>query len=182
VLAYRRGRGRIVIGATPEVFGNRQLAQHDNAALAFAIFAAAAPVAFDERIYGYESGHTFWQVLPWGMRIAIILACLVIALAILGANLPFAPPAALEKPGERDSGEYIASLARMLQRGGAVRETIARLMRHAQTVLAPRERGDERAHMLLEQFQSLATHPHPGPRELLAAGRLFATVRKEYEW
>jgi hypothetical protein len=182
MLAYRRGRGRVVVAPTPAIFGNRQLVQNDNAALAYDVFAASAPIAFDERIYGYETGHTFWQVLPLGMRIAIILACLAIVFAIAGANLPFAPPASLEPPDERDSGAYIASLARMLQRGGATRETIERLARHAQLILGPRARGDDRAHGLLEQFQTLATHPHPGPRELLTAGRLFASVRKEYEW
>ncbi len=182
VVTYRRGKGRVVVAATPVIFGNRELGQHDNAALAYALFAAAAPVAFDERIYGYETGHTFWQVLPRGMRIAIVLACIAIALAVIGSNLPFAPPAALEPPAERDSSAYIASLARMLQRGGAAKEIVARLERQAQSVLAPRAPGDERAHTLLDQFQTLATHPHPGPREVLAAGRLFATVRKEYEW
>lgn len=182
VYTYRRGHGRVVISATPAIFGNRELVQHDNAAFAYALFAAAAPVTFDERIYGYETGHTFWQVLPWGMRVAIIVACIAIVLAIAGANLPFAPPAALEPPGERDSSAYIASLARMLQRGGAAKELIARLERLAQSVLGPRARGDEHAQKLLDQFRVLATHPHPGPRELLVAGRLFATVRKEYEW
>jgi hypothetical protein len=179
---YRRARGSIVIADSAAPFSNRELPQRNNAALAYQLFGSVAPVAFDERIYGYETGHTFWQVLPWGMRIAIVLACIAVLLAIAGANLPFAPPAALEPPAERDSGAYIASLARMLQRGGAAREIIARLERQAESALASRARGDERAHTLLEQFQTLTTYSHPGLRELLAAGRLFALVRKEYEW
>jgi hypothetical protein len=182
IRTYRRGRGKIVFAETPSRFSNRELPQSDNAAAAFQLFAPAAPIAFDERIYGYETGHTFWQVLPWGMRIAIVLACIAVLLAIAGANLPFAPPAILEPPAERDSGAYIASLARMLQRGGAGREIIARLESHAETVLAPRARGDERANTLLEQFHFLAGQARPGLREMLEAGRLFATVRKEYEW
>lgn len=182
IRVYRRGRGNIVIAGKSAMFGNRQLPQRDTAALAYQIFAPVAPIAFDERIYGYETGHTFWQVLPWGMRIAIMLACIAVLFAIAGANLPFAPPAALEPPAERDSGAYIGSLARMLQRGGATREIIVRLQRQAETVLAPRARGDDRAHKLLEQFQTLTAHARPGLQELLAAGRLFASVRKEYEW
>lgn len=182
MIAYRHGKGRVITSVTAAIFGNAQLVQHDNAALAYAVFAVAAPVAFDERIYGYATGRTFWQVLPWGMRIAVVLACIAIVLAIAGANLPFAPPASREPPGERDSGAYIASLARMLRRGGAAREMIVRLQRHADAVLASRAGSDDRAHALREQLQRLASHSHPGPRELLAAGRIFATVQKEYEW
>lgn len=182
MLTHRRGRGTVIAATTAEIFGNRQLAQNDNAAFAYAIFAGLGPVTFDERIYGHATGHTFWEVLPQPMRISIVLALVALGLAILGANLPFAPPAPLEAPAERDSGAYIASLARMLQRGGAAHEIVARLARHAHTVLAPRAAGDERANALLEEFEGLKTHPRPGPREVLAAGRLFATVQKEYEW
>lgn len=181
-LAYGRGQGTVVIVSTPSVFANRELVQHGNAALAYALFGGLGPVAFDERIHGHAAGRTFWQVLPEPMRVAIVLACIAVALAVIGANLPFVPAAPIEPPAERDSGAYIASLARMLQRGGAAREILARLERHAEMVLAPRSASDDRARSLLVAFQALTTHPRPGVREVLAAGRLFASVQKEYEW
>jgi Domain of unknown function (DUF4350) len=181
-LAYARGQGTVVVVSTPSVFANRELIQHDNARFAYALFGGLGPVAFDERIHGHATGRTFWEVLPQPMRVAIVLACVVVALAIIGANLPFAPPVPVEPPAERDSGAYIASLARMLRRGGAERELLSRLERHAETVLGPRTAADERARSLLAAFQALRDHPRPGVREVLAAGRLFASVQKEYEW
>lgn len=182
VVAYRRGSGTIVVSSTPSVFGNRELASHDNAALAYAFFGGMPVVWFDERIYGHAIGRSFWEVLPWPMHAAIVLACILLALAIIGANLPSAPPAALEAPAERDTGAYIASLARMLQRGGAGREMIARMHQHVRRVLLQRSVADDEARALLDRFDALAVLTRPTPRDVLAAGRLFARARKEYEW
>src|SRR5581483_3544533 len=85
-VAIRRGRGTLVVIATPTVFDNWDLPRHDNARFAFALFAGAGAVAFDERPYGYAAGRTFWQVLAWPVRLAIGIAALALVLALVGAN------------------------------------------------------------------------------------------------
>lgn len=181
-ILYRRGRGSVIFIPSPSPFENVELTRDGNAAFAFALFAGRGPVAFDERIFGYGSGRTFWEVLPLPARTAVLIACAVLLIAIAGANLPFAPPYAAPEPEVRDSRAYIASLARMLQRGEAARETIAIFERHADTILRARSTGDERARELLERLRALAALPHPRTRDLLAAGKIVASIRKTYEW
>ena len=178
-IAYLRGRGTIVAIATPTVFDNLHLSQPGNASAAYALLGGGT-VLFDEHIYGHDAGASFWDVMPQPVRIAILLALFTTALAIAGANLPFAPPYAAQPPDERDSGAYIASVARMLERGGAAHEAVARIAARCESILAPRAAGDERARMLLRELRTLESTPRPGPHDVLAAGRIFARVRKDY--
>jgi hypothetical protein len=178
--AYRRGKGTVILVVSSTPLDNTHLAQRNNAAVAYALFAGIGPVAFNERVYGHATGRTFWQVLPLSMKIAIILAGIAVLLAAIGANLPFVPPYAPPDAGGRDSSEYIASLARLLDRGGAGRETIARLCTAAGESLKPRAAADAHARALLDEAQRLQTLSHPRPDDVLAAGQLFARVRKDY--
>lgn len=178
-IVYRRGRGTIALFGTATVFDNLHLSQADNARVAYAVLSGGT-VLFDERVHGYAAGRTFWEVLPQPMRIAIAIAVIAVLIAIAGANLPFAPPAQAEAPEERDSGAYITSIARMLERGGASQEAIARIAARCEIVLKPRAGGDERARMLLRELRTLEATPRPGPQEVLHAGRIFARVRKDY--
>jgi len=177
-MAFKRGRGTVVLVAGSSPFDNLHIAQRANARVAFALFGGGT-VIFDERVHGYAAGRTFWQVLPAPMHAAIWLAIAVALLAIAGANLPFAPPYRTDAPEERDSGAYIASLAQMLQRGGAAREAILRISRRCAQVLAARP-GDELARMLLRELRSLEAIPRPSTQDVLHAGQIFARVRKEY--
>jgi hypothetical protein len=177
-IAYTRGRGTVVLVATPTVFDNLHVAQKANARAAYALLGDTS-VAFDERVHGYAAGRTFWEVLPQPMRIAIGIALGAVLLAILGANLPSAPPYEVRAPEERDSGAYIASLARMLERGGAAHEAIRRIAERCDRALSGRP-NDERARMLLRELRTLEATPRPGPHDVLQAGRIFARVRKDY--
>lgn len=174
-----RGRGTIALLTTPAFFDNFHLAQRENARVAYALL-SAPPVLFDERVHGHAAGRTFWEVLPGQMHAAIVLAIFAVVLAVIGANIPFAPAYAAAPPEERDSGAYIASLAQMLQRAGAGSEAIARIARRCEQVLGLRAFGDERARMLLRELRTLESTPHPGPNDVLQAGRIFARVRKDY--
>lgn len=178
-IAYRRGRGIVALFATPSVFDNLHLSQRGNAQLAFALLGGGR-VLFNERVYGYEAGASFWDVMPQPMRVAIIVALAASVLAIIGANLPFSPPYSAQPPQERDSGAYIDSVARMLERGGASNEAIARISARCEHVLAPRAGTDERARMLLRELRILEATPRLGPHDVLQAGRIFARVRKDY--
>jgi hypothetical protein len=178
-LLLRRGRGSIALFSSASVFDNLHLAQRDNARVAYAVL-NMGPVQFDERVYGHAAGKSLWAVLPASMRVAIAIALLATLLGVLGANLPFAPPHDLQTPEERDSSAYIASLARMLEHGGAATEAIARIRARCEHALASRAPGDERARMLLRELRTLEATPRPGTNELLEAGRIFARVRKDY--
>lgn len=179
-VAFVHGRGTIVWIPSAEVFDDEHLAGSGNAAFAYAIFSGGGPVAFEERIYGHAIGNSFWSVLPAAVRLAIVLACAGVLLAILGQNLPFAPPYELQTSGGRDSSEYIASLAQMLERGGARRDVIQRLCRFVLTAVSPLEHGDEAAREIGLQARALQELYEPSPEDVAAAGRIFARVRKEY--
>jgi hypothetical protein len=70
----------------------------------------------------------------------------------------------------------------MLERGGAAAEAIARIRVRCEHRLSRRAAGDERARMLLRELRTLEATPRPGTHELLAAGRIFERVRKDYDY
>lgn len=180
-IAYRRGKGTVIAISAPSIFDNTHLAQRDNAAFAYGVFAASQKVLFDERIYGYAAGRSFGEVIGWPVRTAIGIAIVVLLLALVGSNVRFAPPVDAEPPDERDTAAYIASLARMLERGGACDAIIKRLASSANAILRSRGGGDPEAAQLATELVQLQISS--GPRaatRLLRAGRLYARVRKDY--
>ena len=180
-VSVKRGRGAIVEIVTPALFDNAQLAAHDNAAFAYDLFAGAGAPMFDERVYGYEAGRTFWEVMPRAVIAAVIVALIALLLAIIAANVRLAPARALERDDERNSLAYIESLARMLQRGGAAHDVITRLARAAAGFRSPPP-GDERGRAAFDELRRLRERRDAGPREVLLAGTIFAQLRKDYEW
>lgn len=90
-----------------------------NALLAYAATAGRGPVAFDERLHGYGTDRSMWSVLPSSVRTACMLVLIALLLALVGANTRWVPALAAEPPGDRDSSDYIASMARLLRRAGA---------------------------------------------------------------
>jgi hypothetical protein len=180
-VAVKRGRGEIVEMVTPTVLDNLRLAELGNAAFAYDLFSAGAPPLFDERVHGYAAGKTFWQVLPWPVRAAVLLALGALLIAVVGANLRSAPPRQLEIEDERDSSAYIASLAGMLQRGGVARDIIARIAKAASGLRSPAA-NDEHGRTAFAELNSLRERHDAGPREVLRAGTIFAQLRKDYEW
>ena len=177
---YGRGHGSVIFVTTPSILDNSHLALRDNAAFGYALLSGIGGIAFEERIYGHAAGNSFWEVLPAPMRIAIILSCAAVLLAIVGANLPFAPPHEARAVGERDSSEYIASLSRMLERGGAQREVVRRLCAQVLSIATPLAAGDRDMLTLADEARRLQALLHPRVEDVIAAGRLFARVQKEY--
>lgn len=178
-IAIGRGRGQIVEAVTPTIFDNLHLSQGNNAAFAYDVFAGGAPPAFDERVYGYEQGRTFWQILPWPVHLAIFIVLGSLLISIVGGNLRFAPPRLPEAEDERDSSAYIASLARMLQRGGAAREIVARLAKTAAGFHIPAA-GDDDARRAFAELRGLEGRYDLTPADVVRAGRVFAQLRKQY--
>lgn len=180
-IAYRRGKGTVVAIAAPSIFDNTHLALRDNAAFAYGLFAESRNVLFDERIYGYAAGRSFGEVIGWPVRTAIAISIAALLLALVGSNVPFAPPLEAAPPDERDTSAYIASLARMLERGGASDAVIKRLADSANTILRSRGARDAEAAQIATELVQLQISS--GPRaaaRLLRAGRLYARVRKDY--
>ncbi|HZZ66233.1 MAG TPA: DUF4350 domain-containing protein [Candidatus Baltobacteraceae bacterium] len=178
VTAYRRGNGLLIHSATAQLFDNAHLARAGNAAFAYAVLARSS-VSFDEYGFGYSRTRSFWQVLPTTLRVAVIIAAFALVTAIAGALLPSAPPKAGGGTAERNSGEYMRSLAAMLRRGGARRATVRRLGRAVEELLAARGAGDPHIRERIEQARALQTLAAPTQADLLAVGKLFASVRKE---
>jgi len=178
-VAYARGRGQVVVVTSSTPFDNWHLVRAANARAAYALFAPAKVLAFDERIYGYAAGRTFWQVLPVPVHAAIWVAIAALLLALAGANIPFAPPFTSPYAGERDSRSYIDSLAGLLRRARAHRDAIARLSA-AGEVLLRRAPNDDASRALLQRGRALAALTDPTPADVLAAGQWYAAVRKEF--
>ena len=181
VIAYRRGKGTVLFSSTTTFLDNEHLAALDNARFAYALF-SRGPVIFEEHGYGHTRAQSFWQVLPLPMHVAIVLAIAAVLLAILGANLSFAPAHPAQTADQRDSGEYIASLARMLTRGGAQRAIVQRFCSAVENALGPRAHSDDHARELLQRARTLQSLPGPGTEDVIEAGRLFVRVQKDYTW
>lgn len=122
-LAYRLGKGEVVAIAAPALFSNAYLQNADNAAFAYAVLAGHGTVAFDEYVHGYDDDASFWSVLPGPVRAAFWIVCAIVLLALIGANVPFAPPLDVRPRQERDSSDYLTAMARLMQRARVKEQT-----------------------------------------------------------
>jgi hypothetical protein len=116
---YRLGRGEVVAITAPAIFGNRALLDAGNLRFAYNAVAGGGDVAFDEYVHGYEDSPTLWSALPPAVRAAAAMVCVAVLLALVGANVPFAPPYLPNAPDERDSTDYITAMADLMRRSRA---------------------------------------------------------------
>lgn len=122
-------------------------------------------VAFDERAYGYDRTRSIWSVLPPAVHVAIALAALAVLLALIDANVRFAPPITREPPADRDSSDYLRSMASLLRRGRAGRTAIERFAR---------------AYPQSAQLEQLAAITRPNDALVQRAAAIFAALRKDH--
>jgi hypothetical protein len=113
---YRYGRGDVVAITAPSLFGNAELRNADNVRFIYNAIANHGAVAFDEYVHGYDDRLTMWAALPGPVHAAVWLVVAIIGLALIGANVPFAPPYLPEPADERDSSAYIAAMAELMRR------------------------------------------------------------------
>ncbi len=191
---YGFGRGRITAIADPSVFANANLGRVDNARFAYAVL-DRAPVAFDERVHGYEQGRSFWAALPNAVHVAIWLACAVVGLGLFGANVRFAPPLLPLRADERDTSAYINSMARLLQRGRAASRALHDCIEGTLRPLRVRYGLGPKAGInqillridrplwrdTLLELDQLQRRTRTSEVALMRAGRLSALLRKELE-
>lgn len=113
---YRYGRGEVIAVTAPRLFGNQQLRNADNLRFAYNVIAGHGTVVFDEYAHGYSESPTMWGVLPAPVRAAVWIALAIALIALVGANVPFAPPYLPNPPDERDSSHYITAVAELMRR------------------------------------------------------------------
>ncbi len=193
-IAYPFGKGEVVAIAAPTVFSNAYLAQAQNARFAYNVLAAGGgTVAFDERVHGYTEDRSVWDAMPAPARLAFWVALAAVALALIEANVRFAPAIPVDPPDERDSSAYVTSMAALLRRARAARAAIDRFaddaLRRARRrygvapsagleTIAPRiERDDVRG--ALAQIERLRGVERPDERTLVRAAQLNSRLRKD---
>src|SRR5580700_581360 len=115
-VAYRLGRGEVIAVTAPALFGNAQLRNADNLRFAYNAIAGHGEAAFDEYVHGYNNGLTMWAALPGPVHAAVWIVLALAVIALIGANVPFAPPYLPDPLDERDSSDYITAIAELMRR------------------------------------------------------------------
>lgn len=174
-LAYPLGKGTVIAITAPSLFSNAHLAAPDNARFAYDAIAGHGPVAFDEYVHGYDDNLTFWAALPPPVHAAVWIVAAIVLIALVGANVPFAPPIPLEPPDERDSSAYIDAMAALMRRARAARAAIEAFAADA----ARHRRGGDAARAARERIEQLRAIPIPSDTALLEAAVLDYRLRKE---
>ncbi len=193
-IAYPFGKGEVVAIVAPTVFSNAYLAQAQNARFAYNVLAAGGgTVAFDERVHGYAEDRTLWDALPAPARLAFWICVAVVVLALIEANVRFAPAIPVDPPDERDSSAYVSSMAALLRRARAARAAVERFaddaMRRARRRygagasdgienVAPRIDRDE-VRAALAHLDRLRAVERPDERTLVLAAQLNSRLRKD---
>ena len=193
-IAYRFGKGEVIAISDPTVFSNLRLGSRDNARFAYDVL-ERGPVAFYERANGYVVDRSFWDALPRSGHIAVFCATAIVLLGLIGSNVRFAPALPSEREPERDSSEYIVSMARLLARGHAASRAIddtagavARALRRrfgaesrAPLATFASRLNDPEARAAIRELGRLQATSNPSDSELLRAGKLGARLRKFFE-
>jgi uncharacterized protein DUF4350 len=198
---YNLGKGAVVVVTDETLFENSRLNKADNARLAYNVATQGLrpgdTVAFEEWSHGYQTGDTWWTIMPWQLQVALGIAGGALLLLLIGATWRFGPAAQLLENNERTSQEYLVSMASLLDRGRARRKAMADLAQIAlraaarsvgmpetspasliATRLRGSETGDRRAHDLLT-LERLSGFQDPSAAELVQAARLSRNIRKE---
>ncbi len=113
---YRLGRGEVIAVSAPELFSNAEQRNADNLRFAYNVIGNHGLAAFDEYVHGYDDDLTMWGALPGPVHAAVWIVVALAVIALIGANVPFAPPYLSDKNTERDSSDYIAAIAELMRR------------------------------------------------------------------
>ena len=177
-VAYPHGKGEVVAITAPALFGNAHLLRDDNLAFAYDVLAGHGPAAFDEYVHGYDRDATFWQVLPPAVHAAAWIVAAIVVLALIGANVPFAPPIPPEPADARDSAAFVDAMAALMRRARAAGALTAAFAADAQRRARGRATGPADADALAE-LERLSQMP-PSDADLLRAAVIGHRFRKEF--
>jgi hypothetical protein len=155
---YHRGKGEVVVVASPAIAENGLIARHDNSVLAVHLLAAPGrPVVFDEFYHGLTiRGNPLWLFTQRGYAATTLCLLTVIGLWIWREAVFLGPPLAPESQSRRSIGEYVDAMARFLNRGGSsqafllreVRSGVLRAVRDELHLPPSRDHVDELAAVL----------------------------------
>jgi hypothetical protein len=151
-VVYRLGRGEVIAVTAPSLFGNAELRNADNLRFAYNAIAGHGAAAFDEYVHGYNNNLTMWAALPAPVHAAVWIVLALIVIALIGANVPFAPPYLSDPPDERDSSDYIAAIAELMRRSRR-RPSDSEVIRQARGILSLSPRAESR-----DDFQRRKEH------------------------
>ena len=197
VVRYTYGKGEVVAAIDELPLSNGRLARGDDARLAYAL---ARPrtgdgrVAFDEALHGSVVPEHWWAVLPRPLVIAILVALVALLIAFAGAAIRLGPPLIPPRRVDATSGEFIDSMAALLERGRAVHKALDDALRSTtrvvaltlglpqdtpEAVLAARiERADLRA--AYQGLVAAASSERPDNATLVRGIALAQQLRKEF--
>lgn len=120
------GRGKIIYVKDEAAFTNGRIENRDAARLAYllALSSRAGAVAFEETLHGHLIPEHWWQAAPRRLVAAIIGACVVLAVALLGATIRLGPPILPPQRREAASAEYLEAVASLYARADAKRKVL----------------------------------------------------------
>jgi len=174
---YSYGKGEVVAITAPALFGNASLRNDDNLAFAYNAIAGHGPAAFDEYVHGYDDDLGFWHALPAPVRAAFWIVSAIVALALIGANVPFAPPVLTPSTDDRNSSAYVDAMAALMRRARAVRAATALFASDAVRRARSRENAAVRA--AVAELERLRDLPHPSDAALVRAAVIDYQLRKD---
>jgi len=169
---YHRGKGEVVVVASPAIAENRLIARHDNSVLAVQLLAAPSrPVVFDEFYHGLTiRGNPLWLFTQRGYAATTLCLLTLFGLWIWREAVFLGPPLAPEAQSRRSLGEYVDAMARFLNRG---RSSQAFLLREVRSGVLRAVRDELRlppAHDHVEELAAVLARRDPGrARQLIEA-------------
>lgn len=129
----RRGAGRVLVIADPEMFTRRGLLREDNAAFLAAVADRAGRdgvVYFDEYHHGFRSAGGFWGYLGHhGQQLLFVPLLLAAGAAAWAAGVRLGPAVPSPPAAHADAVDYASALALLYRRAGVRRlpaRTLAR--------------------------------------------------------
>ena len=158
VAAFHRGKGEVVVVASPVIAENGVITKHDNSVLAVHLLAVPGrPVVFDEFYHGLTlRGNPLWLFTQRGYAATTLCLLALSGLWIWRQALFLGPPLAAEAQSRRSIGEYVDAMARFLNRGRSshafllreVRAGVLRAVRDELHLPPSRDQVDELAAVL----------------------------------
>jgi Domain of unknown function (DUF4350) len=129
--AYHRGKGEVVVVASPAIAENGLIAGHDNSVLVAHLLAAPGrPVVFDEFYHGLTiRGNPLWLFTQRGYAATTLCLMTMIGLWIWREAVFLGPPLAPPAQSRRSIEEYVDAMARFLNRGGSSQAFLLREVR-----------------------------------------------------
>jgi hypothetical protein len=118
-----------------------------------------------------------WSVLPAPVHAAVWIVCALVLIALIGANVPFAPPIPVRPPDERDSSAYLDAMAALMRRARASRAAVATFANDARRRTLRRSRSQHQ--YAVDALTALERSARPSDKDLLSAALLDYELRKE---